>query len=150
MGRMYTVPLVGISVTNDSDQDIFEMVNGSAAAAILHGFELNSTLTTDERVSLRLLRRSTTGSGGSAATEVPLDAGDSAAALAVASLVTTPGTAGAVLQAWQWSQLAPLIYLPTPEARIVIAPSGRLALNLQTAVASTRTWSGYVVWEELG
>ncbi len=150
MGRIYTVPFVGLTVTNDSDQDIFEMVNGSGAAAILHGFELHSTLTTDERVSLRLVRRSTTGSGGSAATEVPVDAGDSAAGLAVSTLVTTPGTVGAIIAGWQWSQLAPLIYLPTPETRVSIAPSGRLCLNLQTAVASSRTWSGHVVWEEIG
>jgi len=150
MGRIYSVPLAALSVTNDSDQDIFEMVNGSGVAAILHGFELNSTLTTDERVNLRLVRRSTTGSGGSAATEVPMAAGDAAAALAVATLVTTPGTIGAILKGWQWSQLAPLIYMPTPETRIVIAPSGRLALNLSTAVASTRTWSGEVIWEEIG
>ncbi len=150
MGRIYTVPFDALSVTNDADQDIFEIVNGSTVAAVLHGFELHSTLTTDERVRLRLCRRSTTGSGGTGSTEVPLAAGDSAAAAAVSHLVTTPGTIGAILKAWQWSQLAPLIYLPTPETRPVIAPSGRLCLNLQTAVAATRTWSGYVTWEEIG
>jgi hypothetical protein len=49
-----------------------------------------------------------------------------------------------------WSQLSPLIYLPTPEEQIVIPPSGRLALALGTAVAASRTWSGSLRWMEVG
>lgn len=150
MGRIYTAPLSNLSVTNDADQDIIECVNGAGVTVILHSIELNSALTTDERVRLRLCRRSTTGSGGSAVTEVPNAVGDATPALAVATLVTTPGTIGAILNEFYWSQLAPFIYLPIPEGRIVIPPSGRLCLNLQTAVASTRSWSGSVVWEEVG
>lgn len=150
-GRMYAVPFDNLSVTNDSDQDIFELVNGSTVSCVIHQFELYSATTTDERVRLRLLRRSTTGSGGTGATEVSLDGGNTVSAVAaVSQLVTTPGTAGAVMKAWFWSQLSPLIYLPTPEERVIVSPSGRVALNLQTAVASTRNWSGFVVWEEVG
>lgn len=150
-GRVYTVPFDNLSVTNDSDQDIFEIVNGSTSAVILTGFELYSATTSDERVRLRLLRRSTTGSGGTGATEVPLDGGNTVtAAAAVSQLVTTPGTAGAILHAWYWSQLSPLIYLPTPEEQVIVSPSGRLCLNLETAVASTRNWSGFVKWAEVG
>lgn len=151
IGRVYSVPFENLSVTNDSDQDIFEIVNGSTSALVLLGFELYSATTSDERVRLRLLRRSTTGSGGSAATEVPLDGGNTAsAAAAVATLVTAPGTAGSILKAWYWSQLSPLIYLPTPEEQVIVSPSGRVALNLLTAVASTRNWSGFVKWAEVG
>lgn len=150
MGRIYTAPLSNLSVTNDSDQDIVELVNGSGVTAILHSLELNSALTTDERVRLRWVRRSTTGSGGAAVTEVPNSVGDATPALAVSTLVTTPGTIGAILPEYYWSQLAPFIYLPVPEDRLTIPPSGRLALNLQTAVGSTRAWSGYVTWEEVG
>lgn len=151
IGRVYSVPFENLSVTNDSDQDIFEIVNGSTSALVLLGFELYSATTSDERVRLRLLRRSTTGSGGSAATEVPLDGGNTvSAAAAVATLVTAPGTAGSILKAWYWSQLSPLIYLPTPEEQVIVSPSGRVALNLLTAVASTRNWSGFVKWAEVG
>ena len=118
---------------------------------MLLGFELYSATTSDERVRLRLLRRSTTGTGGSAATEVPLDGGNTVtAAAAVTHLVTAPGTAGSILKAWYWSQLSPLIYLPTPEEQVIVSPSGRVALNLLTAVASTRNWSGFVKWAEVG
>lgn len=151
MGRMYTVPLDNLSVTTDADQDIFVLANGAGHVSILHTFYLESNLTTDERVRLRLMRRSTAGSGGSAATEVPLAATNTVTAGgAITTLVTTPGTPGAILQGFQWSTLAPLLYLPTPETRIVVAPSGIIALNLQSAVGATRTWSGYVTWEEIG
>lgn len=148
-GRVYAVGLAGISVTNDSDQDLLEFVNGANSSLRLLELRVTSSLTTDERVQLRLLRRSTTGSGGTAATENALDENNSAAAgCAVSYLVTTPGTAGAVLAADHWSQLSPWRWVPTPACEIVVKASGRLALNLGTAVGSTRTWSVSAVWEE--
>lgn len=149
--RIYTIPFDNLSVTNDSDQDIFEMVGAAGYPFQLIAFEIYSSLTTDERVRLRLVRRSTTGSGGTGATEVRMDGGNTVAAqTAVSTLVTTPGTIGDIIHAWYWSQLAPLIYRPTP-LEIVEAPSaGRLCLNLATAVASTRAWSGFVTFGETG
>ena len=150
MGRLYTIPLDAISVTTDADQDIWEAVCNSTYRAIIHAFSLTSSHTTDERARLRLVRRSTTGTGGSALTEVAMDGGNArAAGTSFTSLVTTPGTIGDILHGWQWSQQNELLYLPTPEFRPVVSESARLALNLQTALGGTRTWSGYVVFEEL-
>lgn len=149
MARLYSVPLDAISVTTDADQDIWELTAGSGKLCVLHSFSLTSAQTTDERVRLRLMRRTGAGSGGSGLTEVPLDAGNAVAATAaVVSLATTPGTAGDIIQGWQWSQQGELLYLPTPEMRIVVAASGRISLNLQSAVGGTRTWSGSVTWSE--
>jgi len=150
-GRAYTVPFVNLTLTNDADQDIFEIVNGSTSAVILKGFELYSATTSDERLSLRLVRRTTTGTGGTGAVEVAMDGGNTiAASAAVAQLVTAPGTIGAILKGLFWSQLSPLVYLPTPESQIIVSPGGRLCLNLQTAVASSRNISGFVDWDEVG
>lgn len=150
MLRLYVIPFDALTVTNDADQDIWELVAPAAGPCILHGFSLTSATTTDERVRLRLVRRSTTGSGGSASTEVPLEDGNTmAAGAALSTLVTTPGTIGDILKGWQWSQQGELLYLPTPELRPSISVSARLALNLQTAVASSRTWSGWCSWEEV-
>lgn len=150
MGRVYVCPYDNLSVTTDADQDIFELVMGATMSGIFLGFELYAGTTSDERVRLRLCRRSTTGSGGSAASENPKDPGNTVvAAAAVSTLVTTPGTIGAILEPFYWSQLSPLIYLPPPELRETIGVSGRICLNLQTAVASTRNWSGKLWWEEL-
>jgi len=149
MGRIYVCPFVGLSVTNDSSQDIWEIIGHANGSFVLHSFELYSTHTSDERVNLSLLRRSTTGSGGSGATEVRALPGDAANSVAVNQLVTTQGTPGDIIQGFQWNQLAPLIYLPTPEKRIWSAASGRLCLALATAVGATRTWSGELTFEEL-
>ena len=94
---VYTVPFDNLSVTNDSDQDIWEILAPSDAAVELVHFELYSAVTTDERVRLRLVRRSTAGSGGAGATEVPARGTLAAVGTAVTQLNTTPGTAGDVL-----------------------------------------------------
>lgn len=150
-GRVYVIPFSNLQVTNDADQDIFELVAPSTATIILHGFSLMSSYTTDERCRLRLVRRSTTGSGGGAATEVPIEDGNTmAAAAALSTLVTTPGTIGDILKEWYWSQQGELLYLPTPKLQPTLSPSARLGLNLQTALGGTRSWSGWVAWEEIG
>jgi hypothetical protein len=147
---MYQIPLDALSVTTDADQDIFELVAASANPCILHGFSLSSAHTTDERARLRLVRRSTTGSGGTGSTEVPIDDGNTMTPTAALShLVTTPGTIGDIIAGWQWSQQNELLYLPTPELRPTIIGGGRLCLNLQIALGGTRTWSGWVAWEEM-
>ena len=150
MGRVYTAPLDAISVTTDADQDIFEMVGTAGYPFALLAFELYSALTTDERVRLRLVRRSTTGSGGSALTEIKQDGGGAANQTAVTTLVTTPGTIGDIGPSMYWSTLGPLIYRPTPQEIIEIVSGGRLCLNLQSAVGATRTWSGFLSWIEYG
>lgn len=150
MSRVFTAPLDAISVTTDADQDIFEMVGASGYPFALLAFELYSSYTSEERCRLRLVRRSTTGSGGSALTEIKNDAGSAANQTAVSTLVTTPGTIGDIGPCFYWSTLAPLIYRPTPEEIIEIASGGRLCLNLQSALGGTRTWSGFLTFRETG
>ena len=149
-GRLYTLPLDALSVTTDGDQDIWELSNSSGKQVILHGFSLTSAHTTDERARLRLVRRTATGSGGSAGTVLAVDQGNAIATAVTAELLnTTPGATSNILKAWQWSQQGELLYLPTPEMRPVLSVSSFLCLNLQVALGGTRTWSGWVTWEEL-
>lgn len=149
-GRIYTAPLDAVSVTTDADQDIFGIGSSSSKQVILHGFSLTASYTTDERIRLRLVRRTAVGSGGSAATSVAADQGNSVAATAtVRVLDTTPGTGSTILNGWQWGQQGELLYLPTPELRDIMSVSSFLCLNVQSATGGTRTWSGWVRWEEV-
>ena|SRR5688572_2506919 len=149
-GRIYTLPLDAISVTTDADQDIWGLSNTNAKQVILHGFSLTSTYTTDERARLRLIRRTAVGSGGSAGTVLAVDQGNAIASVVTARVLdTTPGSGASILNGWQWSQQGELLYLPTPELRDVISVSSFLCLNLQVALGGTRTWSGWVRWEEV-
>jgi hypothetical protein len=149
-GRIYTVPLNDLAVTNDADQDIWELSNTSAKQLILHGFSLTSAQTSDERVRLRLIRRTASGSGGGSGTVLASDQGNAVASVVtVETLNTTPGATSNILKCWRWSQQGELLYMPTPELREVISVSSFLCLNLQTAMGGTRQWDGWVSWEEV-
>lgn len=153
MSRTYTAVLDAITVTNDSDQDIWCLVNSANISIRLTEMELWSSLGSSEMVNLRFVRRSSAGSaGGTAITPKALDEANTIASkiTSFTPLVTTPGTIGDKLRCYQWSQYAPLIWLPTPEMQIEIKPSGILGLHLGTAVAASRTWSGHVSWTEAG
>jgi len=148
MGRIVYCPLVNLSVTNDADQDIFQLTAGAANKLKVHGFELYSAAIAAEALRFRLVRRSTDGNGG-AATAVKADEDDGAITGAVETLALTPGTAGDVLAEFSWPQLGPLVFLPTPELRPTVQEAGRIALNLLTALAATTVMTGWVAWEEI-
>jgi len=149
MARVFYAPLENLSVTNDADQDIWQLTAGANDKLELLGFELYSAAIAAEALRMRLIRRTTTGTG-TAEPENEADEGmTTAATAACVSLVTTPGTAGEVLQAYQWEQLGPLIYAPTPEQYIKVQEGGRIALNLLTALNATTVMDGWVCWREL-
>ncbi len=148
MGRMIVGAFDGISVTNDADQNIWALTAGSANKLILHGFEISSAATVAEDLAM-LLRRESTAAAGTAVTEENLDEDDGAITAVMITLDLSPGTPDGVLGAWQWEQLGALIYMPTPEMRPVVQESGRIVLNLGTALGATTAMSGHVVWEEI-
>ena len=148
MGRIYYCPLPDLATGTDSDQDIFRLNAGASDKCILHGFEIYSSATAATALNLRLLRRTTDGTGGTGQTEVPADANSQAATAALTTLVTAPGTAGDIFAEYTWEQLGPLVYLPTPEMQIALDVSTRIALNLQTDPSSV-TMTGWVCWEEI-
>jgi hypothetical protein len=146
-GRIVYAPFDDIQVTNDADQDVFEL--GAVTNKMkLHGFELTSDATTAEIVDLRLVRRST-GGDGSAVVEVPANTDQGAITTVVEELATAPGSIGDILMAWKWEQLGPLLYLPTPEMQITIDAGAFLCLNIQSALTTTIGWSGWVCFEEI-
>ena len=156
MSLIYIAGFRAISLTanGSSSQDIWELVNGTGQSLELHHLHLESQYNVDERIDLQLLERSATGSGGSAAiTPNAVDQLNTRASgiTSFKTLVTTPGAAVANggMEPFQWSELAPLDLLWTPEDRPSVAPGGRIVLsNLNTFVAATRTVSGWLKWSE--
>jgi len=147
MGRIYYAPFDDIQVTNDADQDIWEL-GAVTNKAVLHGFEMTSEAVTAGAIELRLVRRSATGNG-SAVTEVQRNPDDAAPLATVEQLATTPGTLGDIIMAWNWEQLGPLQFIPTPEMRIVVDAGTFLCLNTQSGLGTTTGWSGWLCWEEI-
>ena len=147
MGRIYYAPFDDIQVTVDADQDVWEL-GPVTNKAILHGFELTSEAIGAESVDLRLVRRSTTGNG-TAVVEVRAKTDDAAPLAVLEQLALVPGTIGDIIMGFKWEQLGPLLYLPTPEMRITVDAASFLCLNIQSGLAGTTGWSGWICWEEI-
>lgn len=146
-GRFYSATFANVDIS--AICDIWQLATGSGKGAQLHEFRLTSGYQTDERLQLRLLRRTSGDTAVDDLVECQLDAGNAiAASVAASGRNTTRGTAGNVIDAWLWSQQGELIYLPTPELRPAIPVSSWLALELVAAPAGTRKMSGSVKWEE--
>lgn len=149
MGRIYYAPIESITVGTGGNDDIFELGTGATVKARLLGWEINSSAVAAAALELRLLRASTAGSGGAAASENEADPTNSVTAgVTVTVNNTTPGTGGEVLQHFGWEQLGPLGQVYTPEMAPIIGPSSYLVLNLITAPA-TFECNGWICWEEL-
>jgi hypothetical protein len=148
--RIYTAAIDIADAGTDADQDIFELVLSTGEKSILHEFELYSDATAAAVLKLELVRRSTTGTGGTGLTEEEHDPGNTVTTNVTASqTVTAPGTiSGGALKNFYWEQLGPLIYRPAPEDRIVWNNTLRLALHLGTNPANVAI-GGYVTWEDL-
>ncbi len=147
MGRIYYAPFDDIQVTNDADQDVWEL-GAVTNKVILHGFQMTSDITAAEVVDLRLVRRSTSGDGAGV-TEVQAKTDDAAPLALVEQLALAPGTIGDIIMGWKWEQLGPLEFLPTPEMRITLDAGAFLCLNIQSPLAATTGWSGWICWEEV-
>jgi hypothetical protein len=79
-----------------------------------------------------------------------LAVGDAAFGGTVEANNTSPSTEGTILHSDCWNVLNGYVWIPTPECRPVISPSGRLIIELQTAPGDALTMSGTVYFEEIG
>lgn len=155
MGRMYTVEFADVAVT--AAQDLFEVVAAADSIVALHAIYINQNSdvgdAAEEMLTVKIQSGQTTsGSGGTAPTAVPLALGDAAFGGTVEVNNTTEASAGTIVDhhsdtfnirtGWQ--------YIPTPEMRKVLSPSGRMTITLITVPADSLTMSGTVYIEEIG
>jgi hypothetical protein len=155
IGRMYYACLENISVTNDPDQDVVQIVNGSTRKLVIHELSITSAqgVTAAELARLRLVRRSAAGTGGGTAATIEKADPDNDQASGVTSItptVLTPGTiSGTPFRGYQWSQQGEVLWLATPELRAYVPKSGILSVNLNNALGGTRVWTINLGWEEV-
>lgn len=152
MSRIYSAVFEEVAVT--VVQDLFEIVAPADGIVVVHGIWVSQSSdagdVASEQVNILIHRGSTSGSGGSTLTPSPLDFGDPAFGGVVEANNTTQATEGTQLFSDSFNVMAGWQFLPTPEMRLVIPPSGRLIVELQTAPADSLTMSGTVVFEEIG
>lgn len=155
MGRMYTGIFESVAVS--AIQDLFEIVAPADAVVVIHACFISQSSeegdSQDEQLHISWTRGHTTsGSAGSTPTAQPLNPGDTAASATVEANNTTQATAGSPVVLWSesFNVRAGWAWIPTPEARIILAPSQRLVLELPTAPADSVTMDGTIVFEEIG
>jgi hypothetical protein len=154
MSRIYTAQFSGVAVT--AQQDLFELVAPSTGAIVIHAIELSQTTELGDAAEEQLLiqlksGQTTSGSGGTAPTPVPLAFGDAAAGTTAEVNNTTKASAGTIVThaSWAWNVRGEFYKLFTPEMRPVVRPSRRATVELGTTPADSITMNGTIWFEEL-
>ena len=149
---MYSVTFEEVAVT--AIQDLFEIVSAADSVTVIHSIKIGQSSdagdSESEQLNILIHRGSTSGSGGSSATPAPRNLGDAAFGGTCEVNNTSQSTEGTILDSYPFNVLAGLNEVFTPEERIVISPSGRVIIELQTAPADSLTMSGTVIIEEIG
>jgi hypothetical protein len=152
---MYTAVFNNVAVA--AIQDLFELVAPADSIVVLHDIHLSQNTdvgdAAEEVLRIELTSGHTTsGSGGSAVTPVPVQLQDSAFGGTCESNNTTQASAGTIVThyVWNWNIRVGFDRIFTPETRPVIAPSRRMCLELPAAPADSVTMSGSITFEEIG
>jgi hypothetical protein len=152
--RLYYLPFTAIAVT--VAQDVWEITAGASYPCILHGFTLRQSSDLDpasdfEALAVLVKRGATSsGSGGSALTPVPMATGGTAASFSVESNNTVQASGGTISTLWAevFDALRGLDCIIPPRLRPVILPSERLTIEI-AAPGDSLTMHGVAFVEEL-
>lgn len=148
MGRFYVVTMDAVSI--NAAKDLIRITAPSDSILLIHEVTVQQDESeTSEQAAVQLHRASTDGTGTSYTAE-PLDASDTAFAGTAIVNLTADTTPSALLRRESFNWLNGYQYLPTPETRIVIPPSGRFVVRLENNPSATLTVTANVVFEEIG
>lgn len=155
MSRMYSVSFAGVAVT--AQQDFFEVVAAAGKNCRIRALYLSQSTdvgdAAEEGLSILLKSGSTTtGSGGSAPTPVPMNVTDAAAGFTAEANNTTKATAGTIVthHADNWNIRMPYQLILPPEMCAELTGSRRFTVELGTTPADSITVSGTLYVEEFG
>lgn len=149
---MYAAAFEEVGAT--AAQDLFEINAPADAVVIVHRCVISQSSdagdSESEQLAILFHMGSTSGSGGTTVTPTPLQLGNAAFGGTVEANNTSQSTEGTFLHAEAFNVMAGFDWHPTPEERIVISPSDRLIIELQTTPADSLTMNGTVLFEEIG
>jgi hypothetical protein len=154
MPRVYAVPFSAVAVS--AAQDLWELTPADDKPLEIVGIELGQTSDAgdaqDELLQISIIRGHTTsGSGGSAATPVPLNPNDTAAGFTAEVNNTTVASAGTTttLHTGAWNVRAGYINWFPEESRPQAGQGNTTIVVRQTAPADALTVSGVLYVREL-
>ena len=155
MSRFYTVSFTGVAVT--AQQDFFEITAEAGKNCRLRALYLSQSSdvgdAAEEGLSILIKSGATTsGSGGSAPTPVPMNVTDAAAGFAAEVNNTTKATTGTIVthHADNWNIRVPYQLILPPEFCVELTGSRRATVELATTPADSLTVSGTLYVEEFG
>lgn len=148
-GLSYSVNFENVTVSA-AVQDIWEGLTGGTTAITLHRIGMSWQRTTQENVRYQLLLRSTAGSGGSSVTARALQGKNTTASgVTWNRTVTTPGTAGNVLDSWDWNIVVPFDQVMGKSDLEIEIPAGtRFAFALLGAPGGAYAAASSIVYSE--
>jgi len=151
MGRMYTAVIDALALTAATE---FIMLEAAAdTVIIIHEVKFTQDASATSAQCKFMCYKTSTAAGtrGDAGTVNALNSGDPTFLGTCRQLIETgDGFSAEPAQIWSEAQnaLNGLHILPTPEARPVISGGEGFTVKLETEVSLT--WSGYIIFEELG
>ena len=143
------------------EQDLFELLAPTDAAVVLisarFGQSSDAGDAAAEMLPVEIIRGEgtvTSGSGGSAGTEEPLESGAAAAGGVCEINNTTRMVVGTgslhTMVADAFNIQVGYLYQPVPEERIAVSPGDRITVAIAAAPTDPITMSGTIVWDEIG
>lgn len=103
---------------------------------IIRAWVTQSTSTTSAQADVILVRKTATATGGTSITPVKLESGDPSPTFTAVRTATGEGTDGDIVAGEGFNVLNGWLYVPVPEERIKVPPSGILALKFPSAPAN--------------
>lgn len=120
----------------------------TASLTVLRAWCQQSSSTTSAMARIRILRKSATITGtASPPAAVPTEVGMPTSGMTVKWIATGEGTDGVILVEEAFNLLNGFLWLPVPEERIIVPPSGLIALKFPAAPASAAYTFGFTVRE---
>jgi len=152
-GLFYKAQIVNATITNAlTASDIIECLTGSTNPITIHRIELTSkSVQTTEQYNVQLIKRTTTGSGGSAGSVVAqADLNTRASAMSTTlARITSVGTGGTVYNQWDWNIIIPFDEMNGKAAlEIEIPAATRFSLCLNGQTPANRVFNGAIFFEE--
>ena len=150
MGRVYSAGFQGIAISVSTD-DVFEIAApADASVRLLHAIIPQRSTETSDQIAVSIQRATTSGSGGTVVTARPMSVGDPAFGGVCERNNTTQATTLTLLHPDAFNVLSGWYYMPPPEIRIEVSPSGILVFRFEDAPASSTNFEFTAYFEEIG
>lgn len=150
MGRIYSAGFQGIAISVATD-DVFEIAAPSdATVRLLHAVIPQRSTETSDQIAVSIQRAGTSGSGGTVVTARPMSVGDAAFGGTCERNNTTQAVTLTLLHADSFNVLSGWYFLPPPEIRIEVSPSGIIVFRFEDAPASSTNFEFTAYFEEIG